>query len=419
MPRKVGHDCVILNQGVLRVSGVKKFEKQAIAYTSVCHGLVHVLELTFGVVLISIADEFGAGLFTFGILANIFGLAFGLTALPSGYLADRMSERRLLILCCLGMGISSIAVGLSPNVRVLGVALSVLGVALGILHPTGAAFVARIASQRGQGFGYFGIGGNLGVALGPLLAGVIASAFGWRAAYFTFSIPALLLGAMFFLSAQTEIPSKEQSPTLINRDDASLRPVILLLVIVFLGQVMNGLIYRGIVTFLPSYMAEQVTLSFLNIDALLMAGTFTTIALIFGVAGIFLGGYLSDRIRPEILALIIALALIPLLSMMGSTNGLMLIVFASAFAFVFFMGQPVYNFMVADYSPNRWRGRMYGVSFFSAFGLGSFSATLLGYIAEKVDSKWIFWVLAGFELVVFMLTIVLVVKTRRRRKNRL
>jgi len=397
---------------------MRKFEKQAIALTSICHGMVHVLELTFGIVLISIADEFGTGLFTFGILANVFGLAFGLTALPSGYLADRMSERRLLILCCLGMGLSSIAVGLSPDVLLLGVALSLLGVSLGILHPTGSTFVARIASQRGQGFGYFGIGGNLGVALGPLLAGVIASAFGWRASYLIFSIPALLLGAMFFLTLQTETSSKEQSSTLINRDDASLRPVILFLVMVFFAQAMNGLIYRGVVTFLPSYMAERATLGFLNVDGLLLAGSFTTIALIFGVAGIFLGGYLSDRIRPEILALMIALILTPLLLMMGSSYGPMLIVNASAFAFVFFMGQPVYNFMVADYSPDGWRGRMYGLSFFSAFGLGSFSATLLGYIAEKIDTKWIFWTLAGFELVVFMSTIVLLVKTRKRRQNR-
>ncbi len=407
----------ILNEYNQGIRSVRKFEKQAIVYTSICHGLVHLLELTFGVVLISIADEFGTGLFTFGILANVFGLAFGLTALPSGYLADRMSERRLLILCCIGMGISSVAVGLSSGVHMLGVALSVMGVALGILHPAGTAFVARIASQRGQGFGYFGIGGNLGISLGPLLAGITASAFGWRASYLIFSIPALLLGAMFFLAGQTETASKEQSSYLINRDDASLRPVIPFLVIVFLAQAMNGLIYRGMVTFLPSYLAERATLSFLNIDGLLLAGSFTTIALIFGVAGIFLGGYLSDRIRPEILALMIALMLTPLLLMMGSSDGPMLIVIASAFAFVFFMGQPVYNFMVADYSPDRWRGRMYGVSFFCAFGLGSFSATLLGYIAEKIDTKWIFWTLAGFELVVFMLTIVLLVKTRERRQN--
>ncbi len=90
---------------------MEKFEKQVVGYTSVCHGLVHVLELAYGVVLISIAQEFGASLFILGILANVMGFAFGFAALPTGFLADRTSERNLLIFCCLGMGVSSIAIG--------------------------------------------------------------------------------------------------------------------------------------------------------------------------------------------------------------------------------------------------------------------------------------------------------------------
>ena len=133
--------------------------------------------------------------------------------------------------------------------------------------------------------------------------------------------------------------------------------------------------------------------SLLGVDSLLIAGSLTTIALIFGVGGILLSGYLVDRKRPEILAVLIALVCIPLLLLMGTSEGLMLIIFTAAFAFVYFMGQPVYNSLVADYSPNKWRGRMFGISFFCAFGFGSFSASLLGYVAEKLSTNWIFWVI--------------------------
>lgn len=402
------------SQGHQEQERMGKFEKQLVTYTSACHGLVHVLELTFGVVLIGIAEEFGAGLFIFGILANIFGFAFGATALPSGYLADRMSERRLLILCCLGMGVSSVAVGLSPNIYVLGAALLALGVALGILHPTGTAFVARVASQRGQGFGYFGTGGNLGIALGPIMAGAIASALGWRASYLVFAIPALLLGVMFYLSGRAEVFPEEQPATQTSTDRVSLRPVALLLVLVFSAQVMNGFIYRGTVTFLPMYLAERTNFSLLGVDSLLIAGSLTTIALLFGVGGILLSGYLVDRKRPEILAVLIALVCIPLLLLMGTSEGLMLIIFTAAFAFVYFMGQPVYNSLVADYSPTKWRGRMFGISFFCSFGFGSFSASLLGYVAEKLSTNWIFWVIAGFQLLVLVLAITLYIVYRSR-----
>jgi len=92
----------------------------------------------------------------------------------------------------------------------------------------------------------------------------------------------------------------------------------------------------------------------------------------------------------------------------------MLIIFTAAFAFVYFMGQPVYNSLVADYSPNNWRGRMFGISFFCSFGFGSFSASLLGYVAEKLSTNWIFWVIAGFQLLVLVLAITLYIVYRSR-----
>ena len=389
---------------------MERFEKQAIAYTSACHGLVHILEVTYGVILVSIAQEFGASLFVLGVLANILGFAFGATALPAGFLTDRFGERRLLILCCLGMGVAAIAVGLSPSIYILGAALAVLGLALGIYHPTGAAFIARVATQRGLAFGYLGVAGNIGLALGPLLAGVIASFMGWRAAYFIFAIPAFFLAAMFFFSARPEANFTQQSTTETGAERSSLRPVIVPLGLIFCASILNGFIYRGTVTFLPLYLSQQIHLTFLNLDSVLIAGSFTTIALIFGVGGQFLGGYLLERRRHESLVFATALVVVPLLVMVGNSEGLVLMIAASAFAFFYFMGQPIYNCLIADYSPTDWRGRVYGISFFCAFGLGSFSASILGYVADRLGTNWVFMVAAGFGLLVLICTIALLVR---------
>lgn len=389
---------------------MEKFEKEAIAYTSACHGLVHILELTYGVVLISLAQEFGVSFFVLGVLANILGFAFGATALPAGFLADRISERRLLMLCCLGMGVASVAVGLSPSIYILGAALAVLGLALGIYHPTGAAFIARVATQRGLAFGYLGVAGNIGLALGPILAGIIAFFLGWRAAYFIFAIPALFLAAMFFFSARSEAPLIQQSTPETGTEKPSLRPIILPLVLVFCVSILNGFIYRGTVTFLPLYLSQRIHLAFLNLDSVLIAGSFTTIALIFGVGGQFLAGHLLERRRHESLAFAIALVVVPLLVMVGNSEGLVLMIAASAFAFFYFMGQPVLNCLVADYSPTGWRGRAYGISFFCSFGLGSFSASILGYVADQLGTNWVFMVAAGFGLLTLICTIALLVR---------
>ena len=398
---------------------VDKFERQAIAYTSACHGMVHILELTYGVVLISIAQEFGASLFILGILANILGFTFGLTALPAGFLTDRIGERRLLMLCCLGMGVASIAVGLSPNIYALGVALAVLGLALGIYHPTGAAFIARVASQRGLAFGYLGMGGNIGLALGPLLAGIIASFMGWRAAYFIFAIPALVLAVIFFFSARSEAQVRPQPNTESGLEKSSWRPVILPLALVFGASILNGFVYRGIVTFLPLYLSQRIHLTFLNLDSVLIAGSFTAVALGFGVGGQFLGGHLLERRRHESLAFAVILIAIPLLVAVGNSEGLVLMIAACAFAFFHFMGQPIFNCLIADYSPADLRGSIFGAYFFCNFGIGSFSATLLGYVADQLGINWVFIAGAGFGLITLIFTIFLLVRALRISRHRI
>ncbi len=389
---------------------MERFEKQAIAYTSVCHGLVHILELTYGTVLVAIAQEFGASLLVLGVLANVLGFAFGLTALPVGILADRTSARKLLMFCCAGMAVGSVGIALSPDIYMLGVGLLVLGLALGIFHPVGSAFIARIATRRGLGFAYLGVGGSIGLALGPILAAVIASVLGWRASYLVFAIPAMFLAVMFFRFARGEVPATERPAAKMDVGKVALRPFILPLLLILCATVMNGFIYRGMVTFLPLYLSERIHVSLLNWDSLLIAGSFVTVALVFGVAGQFLGGYLSDRRRREGMALVSALASAPLLLVVGTSEGLILMIGAAGFAFFHFMGQPVYNALIADYSPAGWRGRLYGIYFFCAFGFGSFSASILGYVADQFGTNWVFMMAAAFGFVALACTIVLLIR---------
>ncbi|MBI2287903.1 MAG: hypothetical protein HYU83_02800, partial [Chloroflexi bacterium] len=83
---------------------------------------------------------------------------------------------------------------------------------------------------------------------------------------------------------------------------------------------------------------------------------------------------------------------------------------AIAFAFFHFMGQPIFNTLIAEYTPAAWRGRSYGIYFFGGFGLGSFSATFLGYIAEHSDTRWVFITMAGLSLITVICIVALLAK---------
>lgn len=356
---------------------------------------MHILELTYGAVLVSIVAEFGFDNTTAGLLANIFGFAFGLSALPVGIIADRMDARKLLILCCFGTSLAAVLMGIAPNIFLLGAAMLFLGLSLGIYHPTGTTYISRYVRQRSLGFGYQGIGGNLGVAFGPVLAGLIAVALGWRWSYFIFAVPPLIIGTLIYLSqrdAASAPPLVDKTKTEPGKpaEKASLKPVVFSLFLLYSAQVMISLIYRGVVTFMPKYLGEQLTPMFSGFSQQQIAAYATTFVLIFGVAGQYLGGYLYEKFRHETLGVIVSVAAIPFTLGIAFFTGAPLIISAAIFAFFHFAGQPIFNSLIADYSPASRRGLIFGLYYFFNFGLGSFSATGMGYIADQVGLSRVF-----------------------------
>jgi predicted MFS family arabinose efflux permease len=171
--------------------------------------------------------------------------------------------------------------------------------------------------------------------------------------------------------------------------------------------VLNGFIYRGSITFLPAHIEENVHISILGINEAALAGSLTTVALLAGSAGQYFGGSLSQRHVLERLAPPLALALVPALLLMGVSGGLALVAASAAFVFFNFSGQPVYNGLIAEYTPQGAMGRSYGISFFAAFGLGSAAASFAGFFAERWGTGSVFLSLAGFALLVMSLTLVI------------
>lgn len=393
-------------------------ERRSIVYVSTVHGLLHVLELAYGVVLVAVAADLGASLFALGVIANIFGLAYGLTSIPVGVLADRVSETRLLAFCAVGMGVAAVGVSLAPGVISLSVAIGVLGVALGLFHPVASAFVARTASRTGLGFAYLGTGGNLGLALGPIMVGAIAAGVSWRLAYAVFAIPCVVLGLLILRLPRkirpVATPVAASGTTPEDRSFAALKPVAFPLAMILIAAVINGLVYRGVVTFLPAHLSSSLGSGFAGVDPVMLAGSFTTVALLFGVFGQFTGGYLSDKWRREGLALISLAVGSPALFGAWGLTGIHVLASAAMWSFFQFLSQPVFNALIAEYTPDFWRGRMYGLYFFCAFGVGSFSASGLGYVAETGGIRQVFLVCAILGLIAACFLVALLVQAMRK-----
>ena len=382
-------------------------ERRIIAYTSAAHSLIHILEWTYAALLIKISLEFDIGFLLLGALGNVFACTFGFGALPSGLLTDRLGSPRVLYICMLGSGLGAVLVGISQTPLMLGIALALMGLAMGLYHPAGIALIAQRVRQRGMALGLHGVSGNLGIAFTPLLAGGLAFAFDWRAAYFFLAAMAVALGVLLrhiSLAGDTQRTEAEPMPAQLPRRSGNPLVPLILIYSVF---VLNGFVYSASRTFLPAHISSGVSEA--------MGDLLATLALLMGAVGQYIGGSLSQRFPLERLAPLIAIMVVPCLIAMGTASGALLVVASGAFVLFSFGGQPIYTGLIADYTPGRLLGRSYGITFFAAFGLASVGSTYAGFLASRWDTtSAVFMALAPFAALAFLIGVSLWFISRRR-----
>jgi MFS family permease len=388
-------------------AGVAATERRIVLYTASTHSMVHILEWTYSALLVDIGNEYGAGFFLLGALSNVFSYAFGFAALPSGLLTDRIGTQRVLYLCLGGGSLAAVLVGLSPNVWVLAVALAALGLAIGLYHPAGISLIAQGVRQRGMALGLHGVAGNLGIAFTPLLAVTLSDAFNWRAAYFFFAGVTLVLGLVLraVRIADDDRPATAPESATVSGTEFSAKILLWPLILVYAAFVLNGFLYSAARTFLPTHIRLK---GFEDLGAAM-----TTVALLAGALGQYIGGSLTQRYPLERLAPIMPVMVIPALFLMGTTQHALLVVAAAGFVMFSFGGQPVFTSLIADYTPARLLGRSYGVSFFASFGLASFGSTYAGFFADRWDTSAVFLALIPIAILTVMVGLALLMLARR------
>jgi FSR family fosmidomycin resistance protein-like MFS transporter len=311
----------------------------------------------------------------------------------------------------------------SPTLALLGVAMFCMGMFASIYHPAGVGLISHLTTpeNRPMALGYHGILGSLGIAAGPLLAGVILmTGIPWRQYYLMLSLASILLAALLWLRLPRERPAagggEKDSPAAVpdGEDDAHWASYFLLISVV----AMAGIVYASLMTFMPRYLDSagmdladfvQGALDWLGFEGFTPASIGVANVLTSGVLMLaMLSQFTSGRIaRPHTLEPLMAFAFlgaVPFVMWMGFAKGSTRILAAALFTFVFFMHQPLFNSLVAKYTPRRKRSLCYGLSFTLGFGIGSMGPAISGQIHdERVNHA----ILAGLLALAGVLTLVL------------
>jgi predicted MFS family arabinose efflux permease len=143
-------------------------------------------------------SDAGVGFLT-GVPLGLFYVSFGI---PMSWLADRRNRRNILALSLIAWSGFTALCGLSRSY--LQFLAGRIGVGVGEAGgtPPANSMIADCfpADRRPMALGVFALGAPLGAWLGANVAGAVANAYGWRAAFLALGIPGIVLGVLIWLT---------------------------------------------------------------------------------------------------------------------------------------------------------------------------------------------------------------------------
>ena len=389
-------------------------EKKIIGLTTTSHGLVHLYEGVLPPLLPLVMAEFGTDYFTMGIIVSVFSYAFGLGSLPAGILADKIGPRRLVSLYLFGAGAAGVLVLPAGSLLFYAIVMGLMGAFCSTYHPAANTLISLGIREKGNAFGIHGIAGSIGIAVVPALSAWIGTRLGWRAPHVFFGL--IGIGAGFFSLTLPRFPviqngnPAEIGPRRVAEKDVS----ILSLIFFFLSATALGLSYKGIMTFLPTYMGQNIHVGFLKMDVVAVGGDFATLALISGAFGQYVSGRLTDKYPVEKIYLGTVVMGTIFVFVMSVAKGFLLVLAAVFYAFFYFAVQPAQNFIVSKYLPQHRQGLGYGILFILTFGVGSTAAAVSGYLADRYGLQMVFYTMGFCFLASIGLIFGLIIQNRRR-----
>jgi EmrB/QacA subfamily drug resistance transporter len=156
-------------------------------------------EVSGGALSLSLRDagaELSASTAAMQFVMTLSKLLFGAFMLLGGVLGDTYGRRRVLVAGCAGVVVASLLAAFSASAGQLAAARALDGLANAAVGPLALALVIGLfPGESGRAVGLFLGLSALGIALGPLVAGAVIEAFGWRAGFMAPAVVGALGGA--------------------------------------------------------------------------------------------------------------------------------------------------------------------------------------------------------------------------------
>lgn len=365
---------------------------------NVGHAFDHLLMLIFPTVVLAMGAELGRGYAELLPLSLGGFIAFGACSIPAGWLADHWSRTGMMTVFFFGIGTASILTGFATGPGQIALGLTLIGVFAAIYHPVGIAMLVANRENVGRVLGVNGVFGNVGVAFSALLAGALAQAAGWRAAFIVPGALAIAAGVAFAMAvrgAQVGVPARKAAAAA-KLSRADLARVFGVLTV---ATACGGVIFNATTISMPKVFDERLTAltsSTLGIG-MLVCGVY----LIAAMAQLCVGWWLDRRSLKSVFVPVVALQ-VPLLLLAGTMENYLMLATAVAMMFFVFGQIPINDAMIARYTAEEWRARAYAVRYVLSFSASALAVPLVAWIYKSSgDFRLLYYVLGTLAFVTF------------------
>jgi MFS family permease len=368
--------------------------RRSIAFLNWAHALDHFVLLIYPTVVIGLEVIYQRPYAELIALSTAAFVAFGVFSLPAGWLADRWSRRNMMAAFYIGCGVSLAGIAASPNLLILAVAMFALGVFAAIYHPVGMPMLLEASRAQGRSVAFNGVCGNLGAALAAGIAAAIASWFGWRAAFLVPALVCIATGVAYVMLVPDDrhrTASRRTTADVVLSQRAALIMFSLYIVISLAG----GLTFNTISIALPKIVDERLGEGV----PLLAVGSLATAVFMCGAVAQIVVGRLVEYIKPyQLFAVIVTLQFLGILWAANASGMTLLLALALTMAAIY--GQvTVGDLVIARYTADAWRGRVYAVRYFLTFVSSGAAVSIIAFLYSRGGFDLLLMTVAGIAAV--------------------
>jgi predicted MFS family arabinose efflux permease len=233
-------------------------------------------------------DEFSVSDFKLGLLGSVFILVNSLSVLPLGYWSDRGNRQRIMAGGVLFWSFATALSGFAATFKTLVTTRALVGVGEAAYAPGGTAMMTSCFPPRFRARvqSVFNLGMLVGGVLGLAAGGVLSQWVGWRSAFFLVGVPGFLMAlSIDRLRVPVRISPEPMPPV------RSLLKIPAYLAVLAGGMFVvfsSSAFATWGVEFSERYHEMSVAQASLWLATLVLAGS---------VAGVFIGGYVADRLQ--------------------------------------------------------------------------------------------------------------------------